>query len=208
MSNLLSTPLRRKIALFAVLYAAAYLACAGLDLGTTTLALTHADVSEGNVYAKDAAGYAASRAWTINLVALVLIEAGLIASGLAAANVAEVWLRRPVASFAKVYVNPFARRLADRGPLHVVSFALAFLVLRLLAAGNNLMIYKTGYGPIGALIGGLSHHSTPLIAFWLVLAPAFYLLAFAISPLAVRVILWLRGPAATSFRGAGELGAA
>ncbi|MGZ3377880.1 MAG: hypothetical protein ACXU8S_14905 [Phenylobacterium sp.] len=192
MSNLLSTPLRRRIAWFVALYAAAYLVCAELDLGTTTLALQQAGASEGNVYAKGAAGYAAARAWTINLVAGGLILAGLIASGLRAGDVAEAWLRRPIRSFGKFYVNPFARTLTDRGPLHVISFALAFLALRLLAAGNNLMIYRSGTGPLGWLIGVLTHHMAPSLAFWIVLAPLFYLLTFAISPVAARVVLWLR----------------
>src|SRR5437588_476418 len=84
---------------------------------------------------------------------------------------------RAVASFAKFYVNPFARGVADRSALHLLSFVLAFPVLRLLAAGNNLMIWRTGTGPLGWLIGKLSHVTSPTLAFWLVMAPSFYLLA-------------------------------
>ncbi len=173
-------------------YAVAYLAAAELDLGTTSLALTHAGASEGNVYAAGAGGYAAARAWAINLAGGAVIEAALIWSLLGAERMAQAWLSRPIASFAKFYVNPFARSVADRAPLHMLSFCLAFPPLRLLAAGNNLMIWRTGMAPLGWLIGVLSQRTTPLVAFWLVMGPAFYLLTFAAAPLAAQLLQGLR----------------
>ena len=138
MSNRLSTPFHRRVALLAALYAVAYLAAAGCDLGTTVLALQQAGVSEGNVYATSAAGYDASRAWAINLVSGVAIEAGLIWCALRAGQVAEAWLAAPIRSFGKFYINPFARGVADSAPLHLLSYTLAFPVLRLLASALAL----------------------------------------------------------------------
>src|SRR4051794_38225834 len=174
MSSFLQTPLRRSIAILGTCYAAAYFAGAWLDVTTTTLALRQPGVSEGNVYAAGLAGYAAIRAWMINLVAFLLIEACLVWSALNAGKLAEIWLERPVRSFAKFYVNPFARGVADRSALHVLSFVLAFPLLRLLAAGNNLMIWRTGTGPLGWLIGQIARAGSPALAFWLVMAPLFY----------------------------------
>src|ERR1700744_4247172 len=107
MSNSLSGNPHGRVVWIAVAYAAAYLAAAEFDLGTTTLALTHAGASEGNIYTSGAAGYATTRAWTINLVMGAVIEALLVWSLLGARQVAEDCLRRPIASFGKLYVNPF-----------------------------------------------------------------------------------------------------
>jgi hypothetical protein len=192
MSNLLATPARRSVAVLLGLYGLAYLAGCWLDLTTTTMALRHPGASEGNIYATDAAGYVAARAWTINLAAFLLVGACLVWSARNAGKVAEVWLERPVRSFAKFYINPFAPGVADRSALHMLSFVLAFPLLRLLAAGNNLMIWRTGTGPLGWLIGVLSKAGSPALAFWLVMAPVFYLAAFAVSPFAARILRGLR----------------
>jgi hypothetical protein len=42
------------------------------------------------------------------------------------------------------------------------------------------------------LIGLLSHRTSLMVAFWLVMGTLFYLVAFACSPLAARLIRWLR----------------
>jgi hypothetical protein len=70
----------------------------------------------------------------------------------------------------------------------MASFAIAVPVLRLLAAGNNLLIYQYGTGPLGWLVGVASRHTSPTIGFWLVLGPLFCLLAVAFAPLAAYVL--------------------
>jgi hypothetical protein len=181
-----------RIALVSAVYAVAYLVAAALDLGTTAMALQRTGASEGNVFATGAAGYDAMRAWVTTLVAGFVIEGFLLIAALNAGKVAQNWLQRPVRSFGKFYVNPFARSVVDRSPLHTLAFVFAFPLLRVLAAGNNLMIWAGMTPPFGWLIGVLTHATTPAIAFWAVMGPAFYLLAFAMAPLAARAIVWLR----------------
>jgi hypothetical protein len=60
--------------------------------------------------------------------------------------------------------------------------------LRLLAAGNNVLICYYGTAPLGRLVGVASRYTSPAIGFWLVLGPLFYLLAIALSPLAAVLI--------------------
>ena len=40
----------------------------------------------------------------------------------------------------------------------MLSFALAFVVLRVLAAINNLLLYEYGFGPLGALVGAVGEN--------------------------------------------------
>lgn len=79
----------------------------------------------------------------------------------------------------------------------MLSFVIAFVPLRLLAAANNLLIYYTGTAPLGRLIGLLSHRMSLVIAFWLVMGGLFYLLAFLCTPIAARCIIWLQRPQET-----------
>lgn len=194
-----STKLVQRVAILALVYAVAYLVAAACDLGTTMLALQRKGFAEGNVYAVNDAGYAAERAWAITLGMGVLIDALMVASLLRAGRVTEACLRRPIRSFGKVYLNPFAARVADRAPIHVLSFCLAFVPLRLLASLNNLLIYKAGVAPLGLLIARVSRVTSATIGFWLVMGPVFYLLAFAAAPLAAALIRRLDGaPAETA----------
>jgi hypothetical protein len=192
MSKSAIPPFWRRLALFVGLYALAYVAAAFLDLGTTAVALRRAGASEGNVYAAGAAGYSATRAWAITAVGGLFIGASLVWAALAADKGSAACLRAPMRSFTKFYVNPFARGVIDRSPLHMLSFVIAFVPLRLLAAANNALIWVTGTAPLGRLIGLIGRHSTAAIGFWLVVGALFYLLAIAASPLAARLVVWLR----------------
>jgi hypothetical protein len=173
-------------------YAAAYLVASWLDLITTALALQRPEANEGNVYATGAAGYVASKAWLITIVGGLAIVACLAWSIFASRTMAETWLMHPIRSWAKFYVNPWGRGVRDRSPLHMMSFVIAFVPLRLVAALNNTLIASTGTGPLGKLVGLLSRATTPTIGFWLVLGPLFYLVAIGVSPSAARAIVWLR----------------
>ena len=186
--------LHRRTALLAIAYALAFVFAAWLDLSTTALALTRAGASEGNVYATTADGYAAARAWLITGLGGVVVEGYLLFGALNAGKAAEVWLQRPIRSFAKFYINPFARGVIDRSPIHALSFVIAFVPLRMLAALNNIAIYATGDAPLGRLVGYAGRLTTPTIGFWLVMGTLFYLLAFGVSPIAASLIRWLRRP--------------
>ncbi len=70
----------------------------------------------------------------------------------------------------------------------MLSMAIAFLGIRVIAAVNNLLIYFYGIGPIGALINGMARHTSALIAFSVVIVPLFYLLAIAVSPWAAKLV--------------------
>jgi hypothetical protein len=186
-----AVPIQR-IGLLTVAYSAAYLGAAWLDLATTALALTRSGASEGNVYATDAHAYAAIKAWLITAAGGIVVVAFLLFGALNAGRVGEIWLSRPMRSFARFYVNPFAPAVIDRSPLHALSWAVAFVPLRLLAAANNVLIWKTGTAPLGWLVGVASNATTPLVGFWLVMGTLYCLLAVAAAPMAARLIRWLR----------------
>ena len=174
------------------LYAVAYLVASWLDLTTTTLALRQPTATEGNVYATTGEGYAASQAWLITIAGGLAIGACLAWSIFASRAVAERWLAHPIHSWARFYVNPWAAASRDPSPLHMMSFVIAFIPLRLIAALNNILIAGTGTAPLGKLVGVASRATSPVIGFWLVLGPLFYLAAIAASPVAARVMTWLR----------------
>jgi hypothetical protein len=180
--------LATRVAAVSLLYLAVYACVSWADLFTTKLALQQPNTVEGNVYAVGDDGYSAAKAWGITSVGALFILPFLVFGLLAARRVSERWLQHPIRSFAKLYINPFSKKVIDRSPLHMLSFVLAFPVLRLLAAGNNWLISETGTGPIGWLVGQVSNATNPTLGFWLVLGPLFYLLAFACSPLAVFVL--------------------
>jgi hypothetical protein len=178
----------RRVALVSLIYLVAYFVAAYLDLSTTVLALQQPGTTEGNVYSTDEKTYSSAAAWMITGIASPVILAFLIFGLVNARHVSQRWLEHPVRSFGKFYIIPWRKKILDRSPLHMVSFALAFPALRLLAAGNNLLIYEYGTAPLGWLVGIAAKHTSPAIGFWLVLGPLFCLLAVAFAPLAAYVI--------------------
>lgn len=182
----------RRVIQLSLAYLLAYFIASYLDLRTTLLALQQPGTTEGNVYSTSGHDYIAMKAWLITVAGAVFVEAFLLFGALNARRVADQWLRHPLRSWGKFYVLFWSRRVMDRSPLHMLSFVIAFVPLRLLAAGNNLMIYYTGTAPLGRLIGMLSHRMPLVVAFWLVMGGLFYLLAFLCTPIAARCIIWLR----------------
>ena len=178
----------RRIAIVSLVYLIAYFAAAYLDLYTTALALQRPGTTEGNVYSTTEKGYSSAAAWMITGIGAPLIVAFLIFGLVNARHVSHRWLEHPVQSFGKFYIIPWRKKVLDRSPLHMASFALAFPALRLLAAGNNLLIYHYGTGPLGWLVGIVYKYTSPTIGFWLVLGPLFCLLAVAFAPFAAYVI--------------------
>lgn len=197
--------LAARVAAYSLLYLALYAVVSWADLYTTNLALQQPGTVEGNVYAVGDGGYSAARAWAITAIGALFILPFLVFGLVAGRRVSDQWLRQPIRSFGKLYFNPFSGEVIDRSPLHMLSFVLAFPLLRLLAAGNNWLIAETGTGPIGWLVGQVSNATNPTLGFWLVLGPLFYLLAFACSPLAA-LILWRFGAGSQEARQPSEMG--
>lgn len=183
-----STSVRRGATLAIVSYVLAYFAGSGADLWTTELAL-RAGGSEANIYATDAGTYIAAKAWMITLVGGITMTA-LFAFGAAhAGRVSAHWLERPMHSFlAAFYFIPWSGRVMDRSPLHCVSYAIAFVLLRFLAAANNLFIVIGMPPPIGSLIRSAAQHMPFGIAFGLVVGALYVGLTVIIAPIGAKLI--------------------
>jgi len=177
---------------FAVAYLIAYALASYLDLHTTLLALRRAGVREGNLYSVTASGYASARAWVITAVGGLVLEGFVVFSLLNASSVSERWLHRPIRSFGRFYIVPWSKGVIDRSPLHALSFAIAFVALRLLAAGNNMLIHFRGVAPLGGLVEAVSARAGQAVGFWLVLGVLICVLGVACSPLAARCLAWFR----------------
>jgi hypothetical protein len=181
-------PFTGRVATIALLYLLGYLIASSLDLTTTALALRRSEVHEQNVFVTNAQVYASARAWAITLVGGLIMVACVVFARRNAWRVEEVWLRRPVRSFALFYLNPWSRNAIGRSPLHMLSFAIAFVAFRVLAAGNNTLIYLYGVAPIGAPIQWIARRTSPVFGFAVVIVVLFYALAIAASPLASRIV--------------------
>ena len=158
-------------------YAAAYLAASFLDLWTTSLALLQTRAAEGNPFDVVDGDYSAARAWTYTgIVGLLLIA--YVGYGVANLHrVAAVHLQRPLLSYAQfggwwgltVLLAVYFVPRSDRAALHTLSAAIAFVVLRLLAAVNNAMIAVWGDGFLSAALRPVISVVGPLPAFVLVI---------------------------------------
>ena len=84
-------------------------------------------------------------------------------------------------------LNPWSKGAIGVSPLHLLSMALAFVAMRLLAAGNNLLIHFYGFAPIGAPIKRLAQQISAFAAFGIVIVPLFCVLAIVTS-IAARVL--------------------
>ena len=73
-------------------------------------------------------------------------------------------------------------------PLQFLSLAIAFPLLRTIAAANNLLVYWTGWGPLGALMKGLAALTSPIAGFAAVAIAALVLVMVLVSPLAARLM--------------------
>jgi len=184
-----------RLALAAILYLLLYSLAAYLDLWTTMVALSQPGVHEGNSVVRKGQAYLPKRALIVNLAGAVIMTACVVFSANHAERVETRWLHRPIASFGKIYLNPWSSEAIGVSPLHMLSMAVAFLAMRLVAAGNNMLIYFYGFAPIGALIDGIGQHTSATVAFSVVVLPLFYLLAIVVSPLAAKLLsLWQAPP--------------
>lgn len=156
-----------------IVYLLIYFFASYLDLSTTVLALRGAGTHEGDVFTINEQSYDLIRAWAITLAA-ALVMAGCVTFAVRyASRVEEVWLRHPVRSFGLFYFNPWSGTVIGRSAIHMLSVAIAFAALRVLAAANNLLIHYCGIAPIGAPIGWIAKRSSPLLGFLAVIIPLF-----------------------------------
>jgi hypothetical protein len=183
-----------RLAFAAGLYLLGYSLVACADLWTTTFAIARAGAHEGNIFATNGPVYMPTRAWIINIGGAVIMTACVVFSANYAESMDPQWLLRPMASFGKMYLNPWSPAAIRVSPLHMLSLALGFVALRLLAAGNNTLIYFYGIAPIGAPIKIIAQHTSSVLAFAIVLVPLFYLLAIGVSPISAKLLsLWQSG---------------
>jgi hypothetical protein len=177
----------------ALWYLPLYVLASYLDMWTTHLALATAGVHEGNAFVTSAQVYLTTRSWIITIVGGVLMIGCVVFAAAYAERMDAQWLLRPVSSFRKSYLNPWSEAAMTVAPLHALSLAIGFALLRILAAANNSLIYSYGVAPIGGLIDLVARRLPAMAAFVIVIVALFYLLAIAVSPLAAKIILgWRR----------------
>ena len=180
--------LRKRVLAFTAVYMAAYLIGSYLDLATTSLGLRRPGVYEKNVFATTAGVYVSGKAWALTAVGAVVMTACIWFAARNAGKVSDNWLRHPVRSFGKLYINPWAKNAIDVSPLHTLSLAIGFVFLRVLAAANNLLVYFYGFGPMGELIKAVAARTSPVAGFCIVASLVFVLIMVAASPLAAKVV--------------------
>lgn len=169
-------------------FVVAYVAVSTADLWTTRLALRQLGVSEGNVFATDAGGgYLDARAWGITAFGGGVLAAGVVLAAVHAGRVSPRWVRHPVRSFGRVYLVPLSAAVLDRSPLHLVSVAAGFVALRLLAAGNNLLLAACAFGPLGSAVRWVGERTWPAVGLAAVTGTALVGLTVAVSPAAAQV---------------------
>jgi hypothetical protein len=166
-------------------YLAAYFAASAADLTTTEMAI-RAGGAEANVYVTDAGSYLAARALLLTGAGGIAMAALFALGHFYADRVAPIWLEHPITSFGRVYLNPWSR--IERSPLHAVSYAIAFVALRFLAAGNNICIVAGLKPPIGTAVRAIGYVTTQATGFVLVVGTLYLLLVVTLSPLAANVI--------------------
>jgi len=180
----------------ALLYLPLYAIASYLDLWTTHLALSAAGTHEGNAFVTNGQVYLTTQAWIITIIGGVLMIGCVVFAAAYANRMDGQWLSQPMSSFKKIYLNPWSREAMTVSPLHALSLAMGFALLRIFAAINNTLIYYYGFAPIGGLIDRVAQRTSEMAAFVIVLLPLFYLLAMAVSPLAARIITAWRSPVA------------
>jgi len=177
---------RRTRLCFAIMtYLVAYFAASVADLVTTKMAI-QAGGKEANVYVTDAGSYLAARALLLTGVGGVAMAALFAFGHFYADRVAPIFLEHPITSFGRFYLNPWSR--IERSPLHAASYAIAFVALRFLAAGNNICIVVGLKPPIGTAVRAIGYATTQATGFVLVVGTLYLLLAVVLSPLAANVI--------------------
>jgi hypothetical protein len=174
--------------LWLALYAAAYLGASYADLWTTRIAVA-AGGEEGNVLATSQGVYDAEKAWVITALGGLCMVYAVFFALRHADDVSDTALAHPVRSLFPIYFNPWARKVRDRAPLHAMSYAIAFVALRLFAALNNALIAIGQNGQISWAVGRVAQAMPVALAFAVVLAALYFAFVAILLPLSAR---WLR----------------
>jgi hypothetical protein len=173
-----STPRAPRLIMLTACYIAAYAIASCLDLFTTDLALTIGHAHEGNAFVAHGAAYDAARARLLTGIAGALLAAYFAFGAANRDRISDRWLDRPLRSFLSwrsnpLFVIPWSRHAMDRSPLHAMSFTLAFVALRMLAAANNIMITAFGHGPLGMAVEAVAGKSSPMVGFLAIIGPIY-----------------------------------
>jgi len=176
-------------ALVLLVYLAAYFAASWLDLASTQLGLQRPGTSEKNVFAITSDGtFDLEKAWLITLGGAVILGACVLYAVTQAGRVDEHWLRHPVRAMGQFHLNPFSPAALRFAPLQLLTIAIAFPILRAVAAANNMLLYWIGWGPLGALIKALAAVTSPLIGFAVVVILALVLVMVLVAPATARLL--------------------
>lgn len=184
----LSNRARKRVCAFVALYMLAYLTASSMDLATTAAGLQRPGVSEKNVFATNAEGYSPRRAWLLTAGGAIIMLACILFAARHSASAEDTWLRHPIRSFGKFYLNPWSKSAIGVSPLHTLSLVIAFVLLRVIAAANNLSIYWGGFGPMGEAIKAVAAKTSPPAGFCIVVFSCFLLAMLAAAPMAARII--------------------
>lgn len=179
---------QKRLIIFIVVYLTAYFVASWMDLSTTSLGLTKPGVSEKNVFAINGEGYSPQNAWLLTVAGAVMLTACVLESFRNSNRVEEHWLKHPVRSFGKFYFNPWSEEAIRFTPIHFLSLTIAFLLLRVFAALNNLGVYWLGIGPMGELMEIVASKTSPLIGFSLIGFSLFIITTLAVAPYAAKTI--------------------
>lgn len=187
-------PRRMNVAGWVGLYLLVYLAASYLDLWSTGLALRRTDAFEANVFANEDSVYSATKAWAITALGGIGFAALFAFGATYARRVSDHWLDHPFRSFLVLFVNPWSPRVIDRTPLRYLAYALAFVMLRLLATGNNLLIASGETGPLGSAVGAVGARTSPAFGFISVIGLVYMAMVIAFLPVAARLLRQMRAP--------------
>ncbi len=180
--------IRRRVVAFCGGYLIAYFVASYMDLATTSLGLQRAGAYEKNVFATDATGYLPVRAWLLTAGGAIVMTGCILFAARFRASVDPRWLREPVRSFGTLYVNPFSKEALSVSPMHALSLAIGFVLLRIVAAANNLSVYWIDFGPMGELIKAIGARTSPLAGFAIVACSSYLVACVVVSPMAARII--------------------
>lgn len=167
----------------------AYFAASFLDLATTDLALTlnHA-AREGNIAATSDGAYDILKAVLIALGGGALLG-WMFWTGLRnAPRLGENWLNNPRRAIMRLTLVPGFERDRSRRPLTLVTYAIAFVILRVAAASNNAMIALGVTGWIAMIVNQAAHIMPPLAATILVVCGLYWLIALGIAPICAKLL--------------------
>lgn len=184
---------RRALLLFCA-FVVAYLLASWLDLWSTTFALSRSPTaSEQNVYATTGGAFDNTKVWLTTGIAGLFL-ATFFAFGLAKARrTSEQWLKKPRQSLLTLSPPPWTREALGYLPIHALAYPAAFVVLRVMAGLNNLLIAFGLVGPLGWAVKMAGKATTPLLGFWIVAALTYLALLILAAPWAARLIVSMRG---------------